>query len=323
MWAYQLDAPFSFARVETERPVPGPGEQIAVVRMLAGGICGSDLPYYRGAMPPGLHPDELTDWRPGPGYPMHEIVGEVVESPDPTLRPGTRVVGWAAQLNAISEYTLARTSDIAPYDSDVDPGTAILLQPLACAIEAVDHLPRVEGAHVAVIGQGPIGVMFGHVLKSRGARHVTALDRVDRAEVAARFGVDEFVHSSSDRWSTTLSESDRPSVIVEAVGHQPTTFTDAVRAIAIDGTLMYYGIPDDPLYPVPLLQMMRKRLNLVTRMTRERGEAIVRADKYLAEHPELRESYVTHRLPVEQVKAGFDLAVVPARSRLKVVLEMG
>lgn len=49
------------------------------------------------------------------------------------------------------------------------------------------------GKRVAVIGAGPIGLSFCHVLKQYGAGQVTAVDPVDRGDVAVRYGADEFV----------------------------------------------------------------------------------------------------------------------------------
>jgi threonine dehydrogenase-like Zn-dependent dehydrogenase len=289
-----------------------------LLRVLAGGICGSDLPYFRGATPPGA----VDGWSPAPGFPMHEVVGEVVAAGDPALARGTKVVGWAAESDAIAEYVLTRASDVAPYDPGLAPATAILLQPLACVIEALDRVPGIDGARVAVLGQGPIGVLFSHVARSRGARQVVAVDRVDRADVARRFGVDEFVHTSSDRWAATVSDARRPDVVIECVGHQPTTLNDAVRAVAMDGVILYYGIPDDLVYPVPLLQLLRKRLTLLTTMTKDRSGAVARACDYLVHHPELRELYVTHRFPADDVERAFTVGAVPTAGRLKVALTM-
>lgn len=319
MWAYQLVSPFTFTR--TTAPPPRAGDEpdrAVLLRVLAGGICGSDLPYFRGGTPP----DASTGWAPAPGFPLHEVVGEVVAAQDSGLEPGTRVVGWAAASDAIAEYVLTGVSDVAPYDRALPPTTAILLQPLACVLEALDRVPGVGGARVAVLGHGPIGALFSQVAKHRGARHVTAIDRVDRAELAGCFGVDEFVHASSDDWSASLSDADRPDVVIECVGHQPTTLRDAIRAAAPDGTILYYGIPDDQVYPIALLQLLRKRLTLVTTMTRDRSRAIVRAGEHLAAHPGLRDGYVTHHFPVDDVQRAFELGAVPAAGRLKVALSM-
>ena len=46
---------------------------------------------------------------------------------------------------------------------------AVGLQPLACVLYAVEQLPDLTGRHVAVIGQGSIGLLFSYVAKALGA----------------------------------------------------------------------------------------------------------------------------------------------------------
>jgi L-iditol 2-dehydrogenase len=237
MWAQTLVAPARFELQDVQAPTAGEvGTDEVLLRVLAGGICGSDLPYFKGAPQMGTigGPHPYRPYRPG--FPLHEVVGEVMASQHPEVHVGTRVVGWASKTDAMSEYLIARGAGLGEYDPDLPPATAILLQPLACVIYALDQIPDIEGARAAVIGLGPIGVLFAHVLKELGARHVIGVDRVDRSDVAATFGIDEPVHASSEVWAGTLqSEASRPRIIVEAVGHQVTTLANAISALAFWG----------------------------------------------------------------------------------------
>ncbi|HZQ43905.1 MAG TPA: zinc-dependent alcohol dehydrogenase family protein [Acidobacteriaceae bacterium] len=66
-------------------PVPQPGERSALLKVLACGVCRTDLHIVEGELPPKL--DALI--------PGHQIVAEVVSSPDPAFAPGQRVgVSW-------------------------------------------------------------------------------------------------------------------------------------------------------------------------------------------------------------------------------------
>ena len=64
MWAYALTAPGQLSRLETPRPEPGEGQQL--VRLRAGGICGSDLPLIR-----GRRSEYFIDNTGDPGFPLH------------------------------------------------------------------------------------------------------------------------------------------------------------------------------------------------------------------------------------------------------------
>jgi threonine dehydrogenase-like Zn-dependent dehydrogenase len=325
MWTYTVSAPSIIAA----RAMPAPteadlGEGQLLLRVLTGGICGSDLPFFRGmAMPQG---ESARDgWVAPPGGPMHEVAGEVVAATSAEPAVGSMVVGWATSWNGMSEYIVVDATDVHAFSTDLSPSPAIALQPLACVLHAVDSLEKVEGSHVAVIGQGSIGVLFSRVLKSRGAARVTGIDRVDRSDVATAFGVDEMVWAGSDRWAAEVGAgSERPDIIIEAVGHQVSTLVDAVTALADGGQIYYFGIPDDPIYPFPMMRFLRLggRLHAGVTPPGARRESLRRAEAYLAATPELSlESYITHTFPFAQAQEAFEAAGRAARGRLKVTLE--
>src|SRR5262245_11235791 len=103
MWAYAISAPGRFSRVEVERPPVGEGRVLA--RLLAGGICGSDITSVIGRR------NTFVDFYGTPGYPLHEVVGEVVAG---ALPAGTRIVGWAEHHLGLAEYFVARVDAITP-----------------------------------------------------------------------------------------------------------------------------------------------------------------------------------------------------------------
>jgi threonine dehydrogenase-like Zn-dependent dehydrogenase len=209
--------------------------------------------------------------------------------------------------------------DVAPY-GDLPAELAVALEPLACVIGAVDRLPDPAGRTVAVIGQGPIGVLFSHVLKARGAGTVIGVDPVDRSGFGQTFGVDRHVTAMSDRWASFLPSDERPSIVVESVGHQISTLRDAISAVADEGVVFAFGVPDDDIYPVDMWQVLRRSLTLMSGVTRERRAALAAAVQYVAEFPDLLKQYVTTVLPVAEVNRAFQLAVTPAPERVKVVL---
>jgi len=312
MWAQTILGPYTCARIEVETPGDADvADGQVLLRVLAAGICGSDLPMFRSGSE-----------TPIAGYPLHEVAGEVVVSRDPTLPVGARVVGWATAHNAAAEYAVVDGSGLLAYDETLKPVEAIVLQPLACVVAAVrEQLPAVAGASAAVLGLGPIGMLFAHVLKSSGARSVTGVDRVDRSDLAAAFGLDGVVTMSGARWVAGLGETGpRPEIVVEAVGHQVGTFDDAIRAVADRGRVLYYGIPDDAVYPLPMEVFLRKNATLSAGYTRDKRAALAAAAAYLDEHPDLAGSYVTQVRPMDDLQGAFELADRPAKGQLKIVL---
>jgi L-iditol 2-dehydrogenase len=181
-----------------------------------------------------------------------------------------------------------------------------------------ERLPDIEGAHVAVLGQGPIGLHFSHVA-NRWAQRASPEWIASTARTSPRCLVLTTRCAQPPRWSASLHDHDRPNVIIEAIGHQVATLRDAVTALAPFGHIFYFGIPDDETYPLPMIEFLRKNARLSAGVTTERGPALRLAAEYFADHLDLAENYVTHVFPVEQVADGFRAALDSEPGRLKVV----
>lgn len=320
MWSYRLIAPYLFERTMIADATPESlTDGQVLLRFLAAGVCGSDLPAFRGAR--GRIPGD--DGRSGPekdGFPIHEVAGEVIASRHPAHRPGDHVVGWASGFDGMMERIVTDGDGLAPYDPALTPAQAIGLQPLACVLYACEQLGDLAGRRVAIIGQGSIGLLFSYVAKAAGARRVTGVDPIDRRDVARAFGVDEPVRATSDRWASQLEPGDRADVVIEAVGHQVATLTHAIDATAPGGTVFYFGVADDEMYPISMRAMLRNNLTLKSGVTLDRRRMMELASKFAAEHPWLLGAYLTHTFGVEQVQDAFELASRPVAERIKIAI---
>ncbi|BCP02255.1 MULTISPECIES: zinc-binding dehydrogenase [Mycobacterium] len=320
MWSYRLIAPYLFERTTIADTAPESlTDGQVLLRFLAAGVCGSDLPAFRGAK--GRIPGD--DGRSGPekdGFPIHEVAGEVIASRHPAHRLGDLVVGWASGFDGMMERIVTDGDGLAPYDPALTPAQAIGLQPLACVLYACEQLGDLAGRRVAIIGQGSIGLLFSYVAKAAGARRVTGVDPIDRRDVARAFGVDEPVRATSDRWASQLEPGDRADVVIEAVGHQVATLTHAIDATAPGGTVFYFGVADDEMYPISMRAMLRNNLTLKSGVTLDRRRMLELASKFAAEHPWLLGAYLTHTFGVEQVQDAFELACRPVAERIKIAI---
>ncbi len=321
MWAHVLVEPGKFGAIEvpafTETDV---AENWVLLRAIVGGVCGSDLPYFRGRA--HKDPRDSKGWVSGvPGLPLHEIVGEVLFSRHPAHQVGDLVVGWASKFDAITEFVLSDGESLLKYNPDFSAAEAITIQPLACVIGAVERLAIAPGTRAAVVGQGPIGLLFSHVLSTAGAI-VTGVDRIDRSAAASTFGVTETVTTMSDRWANGLEIEERFPIVVEAIGHQISTLTDVMTAAELGGQIFYFGVPDDPIYPISMQMMFRKHLALISGATIDRRRLLALANDYLLEHPVLRTQYVSNLYPVSEVQTAFEAAIVPAPGQYKIALDM-
>jgi L-iditol 2-dehydrogenase len=324
MWSYRIIAPYQFERRSiAEKTADSLADGQVLLRFLAAGVCGSDMPAFRGVR--GTLPGD--DGRSGvekDGYPIHEVVGEVIASRHRQHRPGDRVVGWASAFDGLMERVVTDGEQVASYDPTLSPAQAVGLQPLACVLYAIDQLPDLNGLHVGVIGQGSIGLLFSCAAKAAGARRVTGVDPIDRAEIAAKFGVDTYARTTSSRWVSQLAPEDRPDVVIEAVGHQVATLSHAIEATAPGGTVFYFGVPDDDTYPISMRTMLRHNLTLKSGVALDRPRVLELANRFAGEHPGLLAKYHTHTFGIDDVQAAFELAARPVSDRGKIaIIESG
>jgi L-iditol 2-dehydrogenase len=320
VWSHRLVAPYLFERTEVPQRAPDSlADGQVLLSFLAAGVCGSDVPAFRGTkgkLPgdTGASAAELE------GFPIHEIVGEVLASRHPGHAAGDRVVGWASGFDGLMERVVADGNGLFAYEESLTPQHAVALQPLACVLYAVEQLPDLRDKRVAVIGQGSIGVLFSYLAKAAGASHVTGIDPIDRTATGAAFGVDEVVRATSDRWVTQLGAADKFDVVVEAVGHQVATLGHAIEAAAVGGTVFYFGVTDDDTYPISIRTMLRNNLTLKSGVTLERRRVLAKADAFAREHPDLLPNYLTHTFGVDDVQAAFELASRPTPGRIKIAI---
>jgi threonine dehydrogenase-like Zn-dependent dehydrogenase len=320
MWSHRLVAPYTFERTEVPQPsAQSLADGQVLLSFLAAGVCGSDLPAFRGAK--GRLPgDDGACAAEKEGFPIHEIVGEVIASRHPEHSSGDRVVGWASGFDGLMEYVVADGNGLAPYDPALTPQHAVALQPLACVLYAVEQLPDLSDKHVAVIGQGSIGLLFSYLAKVAGAAHVTGVDPIDRETVGPKFGVDSVIRATSDRWVSHLAAGGKPDVVIEAVGHQVATLGHAIEAAAFGGTVFYFGVPDDDSYPISIRTMLRNNLTLKSGVTLDRRRVLAEADAFARAHPDLLGNYLTHTFGVDDVQSAFELASRPTPGRIKIAI---
>lgn len=315
MWAYRLTGPRKLELVESPGPDSDslmPGQ--VLLRTLAGGICGSDIPKFDGI---NFNKDQL----PPPGFPLHEIVGEVVAANGSDLAIGSHVVGWAAASDGLAEYVITEGQRLVRYSFGLDPVPAVLIQSIACVLHALDRID-VKGQRVGVIGLGPIGLLFCHAARQRGAGKVVGVDPINRGDVTGDFGIDELVIKTSAQWLENIQLDKRVNVCIEAAGHQTDSLNHSLHATADTGTVAYFGIPDTPIYPIDMERLMRGHLTLQGGVTREHRASLVDADRYLNRHPELFNSLVSHVYERIEIQQAFDVAAEARLHRLKVLLDL-
>jgi threonine dehydrogenase-like Zn-dependent dehydrogenase len=280
--------------VSVEAAVPGAlGADEVEVRLELAGICGSDKPGFIHGV------DKLGD-RPF-GFPTHECVGTVVRSSGDLSLVGTRVIAIPNRDAGLSQFFHAPILRTYQLRSSLPIQTAILAQPLATVLAALDRVGDLTGKTAAVIGLGPIGISFGYALRTMGVASLAGFDPRDRttAPLAHAF----------DKIGGAPAAGEEFDLVIEAVGHNLDVVNLAIDAAAHRGTVLYFGVPDEDIYPFRFKQFFRKCLNLVANVQPHWQTYLPRAEEFLVAHPVFGD-LVTDVIPVEEAQLAFETAFV-------------
>jgi threonine dehydrogenase-like Zn-dependent dehydrogenase len=249
----------TLVQVDEPRP-PRDGETIVTPEI--GCLCGSDIPFF--SEPQVRYP--LT-----PGLSLHEIVGRVTSSASPAFRTGDRVLAMPLGLLGCAEQLLIADSRLVRIDDALSNEAAVIAQPLATVLSALSVVPNVIGLSVAVVGQGPIGLLFNVCLSMAGAARIIGIDVRDaRVARSCEFGATDLVvsHEAGGRDAIDrvheITGGTMADLVIEAVGHEEQQFNLATALARNKGRVLYFGIPPDRLDDVAFEPVVRKSLTIHT-----------------------------------------------------------
>jgi L-iditol 2-dehydrogenase len=258
--------------------------------------------------------------------PVHECVGEVVESTSDSICPGEHVVAIPEGDQGLAEFFIAQSAKgFRLPDQLLGSRLSPLVQPLATVLYGADKVGDVSGRTVAIIGLGPIGQLMCWVFKKRGANILFGVDPcLERCLAAERIGATQsFAMRSSELLHRVRSDSlpwDAPDICIEAVGHQTSTINECIGLARPDGTILAMGVPDQAIYPLDYQLLFRQNLHLIASVTPDWRIYLPAASNLLCSHLEDLEFLVTHRFPIREVQEAYHLYEQQGAS-LKVLLD--
>lgn len=283
------------------------------MKFLAGAVCGSDIPKYLGQRDPD------NPYTGCPGTPLHEVVGRIEKSCSGHFGTGERVVGIVAQARGLAEYVVNPAEYLHNVDDRLSDVQATVVQPVATVLSALSSVSEITGRSVAVLGLGPLGILFAQAAKARGAAHVIGVDRIERADVADIFGIDEVVTTDVRNWATNVDEQHRPELVIDAIGHDQRIVNAAVEAVSSGGEVLVFGLPEDH-YVFPMRAFFRKNLTLRAGATRDWRSFLKAAQYHVLKHDVLTTKYITHIFSIGAAQEAYQLYANPAAGQLKVAL---
>jgi L-iditol 2-dehydrogenase len=295
-----------------------PGSILVRTRWVS--LCGSDIPFFTGAKR-GMTFPYLA------GAPVHEVVGQVISSSSTKIRAGEIVLAIPDGNQGLAELFLAHESRAMVLAPGLEPfDTCCLIQPLSTVLNAVDRLGDLTGKAVTVVGLGSIGLLFCFLLKLRGAVRVTGIDPLEeRCRFATRLGADytQAITSSEAVHLARLDPAACPpaDIVIEAVGHQTRTVNDCLYLLRQEGTLLAFGVPDEPVYPLEYEIFFRKNAHLVAVVTPKWSEYFPKARDIFLAHRGTLDTLFTHRMEIQNAGQAFTAYDQHAAGLIKLLLD--
>ncbi|MCB7065248.1 MAG: alcohol dehydrogenase catalytic domain-containing protein [Clostridium sp.] len=274
--------PEPWKSVTEEREIPARKEGEVLLKMICGGICGSDLASYRGKSAYVSYPRTIG----------HEFAAQVMEA-DPNeygIKPGMIVTGnpyfncgtcyscrrgilnccvhnetmGVQREGAFSDYFTMPVSRL--YDGQgIDPQELALIEPFCISYHGVSRASVRPGDKVLVLGAGAIGILAGVAARSFGAEVYISDIAESKVEAAVcDFQLNGgFVNDSPERLVDFVQEitgGDGFDVTIEAVG-APSTFLNCVQAVASRGRVVVIGVAKSSV-DFDFLDLQRKELEM-------------------------------------------------------------
>ena len=304
----------------TEVPVPRPGPGEVLVRVLACGVCASDLHIVTGGTPAGELPLTLG----------HEIAGDVVAlgADTPDWQVGDRVAahpgiacgrcaycrggrtnlctdaeglgisvdGGQAEYVAVHHSALVHVPRSVPVEQ-----AAILVDAVATPYHALKRAGITEGTTVAITGLGGLGMHAVQLCRLAGASTIVGVD-VDptNLERALQWGADEVVDAREGSVARRVRELTAGGVerSMEFVGTNE-TIDQAIKMLAPGGRAVLVGLTPEPLRTLPSALLVSNELEVVGSFGATMQDVNELVDLVDAGRLDLSRS-VTHRYPLSR-----------------------
>jgi L-iditol 2-dehydrogenase len=306
--------------VAEKRPVPVPGPEEVLVKVLAVGTCGSDVHYYEhgrigdfvverplvlghepsGVVVGGTGLEVGTRVSLEPGVPCSRC--EQCHAGQYNLCPKMVFFGTPPVDGAFCEYVAVRSDFVYPVPDSLSDEAAALLEPLSVGVAANRKGHVGPGSRVLITGAGPIGLVAAQTARAFGATEVVVSDvNANRLRVASELGATATIDVSA----TSLAASGfEPDVLIECSG-VPSVIGDGIRRLGRAGRAILVGMGGDEI-PLPLAHVQGHEIEVTGtfRYANTWPTALALASSGEVDLDRL----VTHRFGLDQVEEALTIA---------------
>ena len=328
--------PGKFEYREADAPLAHPGQAIIKIRRI--GICGTDLHAFEGTQPFFEYPrilghelaGDLVDFDQAPGFQPGEAVtiipyfncGKCIacRSGKPNCCTNIKVAGVHID-GGMAEY-LAVPSASLVHGKNLTYDQLALIEPLAIGAHAVRRAAISPGEFVLVIGAGPIGLGTMESARIAGAE-VIAMD-INEARLNFCREKLRLLHTVNAADNPLLqlqhiTRGDMPTVVIDATGSRK-AINDAFQYMGHGARYVLVGLQKGTVeFSHPEFHKREGTLMSSRNATREDFQSVMAAmEKGLIDPT----TYITRRVPFDQLKEQFPGFLDPANGVIKTMVEL-
>jgi len=324
-----------------ERPVPEIGAGELLVRVIASGICGTDV----------------VEWYRRDKVPLvlgHEIAGEVVETGQgvrcyrvgdrisashhvpcdachyclgghhsvcDTLRKTSFVPGGFSEFLRLPAINVEK--GVYPLPDGMSFEEATFIEPLACVLRAQVLAGYKKGQTVLIIGSGISGLLHIQLAKARSFGRIISTDINDyRLKMASRFGSDLVIHASENVPETVRGFNDgRLADLVILSTGAPQAIEQALRSVDRGGTVLFFASAEEGFeFSLSVNRFFWKNEVTLTSSYAANPQEHLDALELISDKKVNVKDMITHRLGLGEIQKGFNL-VAEAKDSMKVIIE--
>ncbi len=325
-------------RIE-EMPVPKIGDEDLLVKVIASGICGSDvMEWYRIKKAPLVLGHEITGniVEVGAGVSGYKVGDRVFVSHHvpcnnchycdfdnhtacETLHTTNYDPGGFAEYLRIPKINVERGTFLLPKEISYEEG--VFIEPLACVVRGQRKADFKAGQSVLILGSGLAGLLHMMLAKANGAERVVVTDVNEaRLKLAKELGADAVIKATEDIPSNFRKINDGllADQVVICTGAK-SVFEQALGSVDRGGTVMFFA-PTEPgvNLEIPVNDFWRNAVKLMPSYGAGPDD-IKSAIGIIAEKKIGVEKLITHRLKLDEAGKGFKL-VADAKECMKVIL---
>ncbi|HIH00684.1 TPA: alcohol dehydrogenase catalytic domain-containing protein [Thermoplasmata archaeon] len=323
---------------EMPKPKAGPGE--IVVKVVASGICGSDvMEWYRIKRAPLVLGHEIAGdiVEVGEGVEKYKVGDRVFvshhvpcmecrycldghHSTCDTLRSTNFYPGGFAEYIRVPAINLNHGVFVLPEELSYEDG--VFIEPLACVVRGFKLMRFAPGKTVVVLGSGIAGLMNIKLARALGANRIIATDiERSRLDAAKRFGADSAIDASEDVPARIIGSNDgrKTDYVIVSTGAKQ-AMVQAFKCVDRGGTILMFAPPmPGTEVGIPMGDMWKDEVTITTTYAGSPEDISDTIELLRSGKVKVRDM-ITHRLALSEAGEGFEL-VAKAEDSIKVVIE--